>query len=400
MVGRIVRVLAVLVILASAVLATRIAYVGYGPGAGDRVVPDQVRFLQRAVARGDGARMQQLFPEGSFFLTALTTSAASGVSDPGSVRALRDELDSPASVAVFGSGMQPEHGIFQAGWSLSAAVDLATASQDPTDRADVDRRAAAVDAAFRSSTTGFLAAYPGQFWPCDSVVGAAALARAAVLLDRPEWLETVRRWRQTVMSAADPASGLLSHRVDDDGRALEAPRGSSQSIIQTFWPAISQALDGHPDTATWSRFVDTFVVREAGLVGVREYPRGQPGAGDVDSGPLILGVSASASVVTLAAARAVGDDRLASSLDREAELFGLPLAWPGGRRYVFGVLPVGDAFLAWARSRSVVGPPIAGNGPGAPWWPAMIALALLPGLLCFLVGWGFGWWRLTRPRAL
>lgn len=88
---------------------------------------------------------------------------------------------------------------------------------------------------------------------------------------------------------------------------------------------ISQSLDNRPDADTWSRFVETFVVREAGLVGVREYPQGQSGAGDVDSGPLVLGVSASASVVTLAAARTVGDTRLVQALDREAELLGLPI---------------------------------------------------------------------------
>lgn len=296
-------------------------------------------------------------------------------------------------MVVFGSGMQPEHGIFQAGWSLSVAVDLATVSQDRLDRADVARRAAAVDLAFRTSRTGFLASYPNQFWPCDSVVGAAALARAAVLLDRPRWLDTVRAWRETIGAAYDPATGLLPHRVDASGQALEGPRGSSQSIIQAFWPAITLALDDRPDPDVWSRFVDTFVVREAGLVGVREYPRGQAGAGDVDSGPLVLGVSASGSVVTLAAARAVGDHRLADALDREAELLGLPVPGPGGRRYAFGMLPVGDAFLAWVRSQQSVGPPVPTDEPGDPMWPAMIGLALLPGLLAAAL------WRQARKPA-
>lgn len=394
MAGRVVRVVALLIVLASTLLAGRIALVGYGPATGPRLLPDQIRFLDRAIARGEGSRMQQLFPEGAFFLTGLTASAASGVSDPASIRGLRDALDAPESVAIFGSGMQPEHGIFQAGWSLSVAVDLATASQDAADRADVARRAAAVAAAFRSSRSGFLAGYPDQFWPCDSVVGAAALARAAVLLDRPEWIGTVRAWRASITPAYDPGTGLLPHRVDARGQTLEGPRGSSQSIIQAFWPALSQALDGRPDSGTWSAFVDTFVVREAGLVGVREYPRGQAGAGDVDSGPLVLGVSASASVVTLAAARAVGDNRLANALDREAELIGVPLPGPDGRRYALGLLPVGDAFLAWARSRTAAGPPASVTEAPQPAWPAMIALTLLPALLVATL-----WRRLPRsPR--
>ena len=58
----------------------------------------------------------------------------------------------------------------------------------------------------------------------------------------------------------------------------------------------------------------------------------------------------------LAAARAMGDGPLSASLDREAELLGLPVGLAGQRRYAFGVLPVGDAFVAWARSRTPAAP--------------------------------------------
>ncbi len=379
------RSVAIALALVSLVLAARVGFIAYGPRPGAPQLAAQVRFLDAAIREGAGARMQQLFPEGDFFLTALTASAATAVPNPdlARVRQWRDQLDSPAAVAVFGSGMVPEHGIFQAGWSLSVAVDLAVVSAQPADRADVERRALVIDTALRSSRTGFLEGYPQQYWPCDSVVAASALARAALLLDRPGWLATVRGWRTTVSTAADPSTGLLPHRVDGAGRALDGPRGSSQSIIQAFWPTLSQAVDGAVDRAGWDRFREQFVVREAGLVGVREFPRAIDGAGDVDSGPLIFGVSASASVVTLAAARQGGDADLAVALDREAELLGLPLGWGGERRYAFGVLPVGDAFLAWTRSRPVE------PGPGdarqrtddRPLWPVMIGIALLPAMM-------------------
>ena len=45
--------------------AGRIAWVGYGPQPGASVTAEQVRFLQRSIAAGDGARMQRLFPEGT-----------------------------------------------------------------------------------------------------------------------------------------------------------------------------------------------------------------------------------------------------------------------------------------------------------------------------------------------
>jgi len=330
--------------------------------------------------------MQRLFPEGSFFLRALTAAAETALPEPdlNRSRALRDSLDAPESVAVFGSGMVPEHGIFAAGWSLMVAVEVAEASGAPADAEGVRRRAVVVEEALRGSRSGFLAGYPGQYWPCDTVV-AASLAAAAVLLDRPDWLSTVRAWREEVAGpsgAVGPSLGLLPHRVDVTGAALEGPRGSSQSIIQAFWPTIAWALGERPDERSWEQFRAVFVVREAGLVGVREYPLGTVGAGDVDSGPLPLGVSLSASAVTLAAARANGDSALAADLSREAELLGLPVSWAGTRRYVLGAIPVGDAFLAWARTRPLADPGTATVEPTPhPWWPLYFGVSLLPAAL-------------------
>ena len=299
--------------------------------------------------------------------------------------ATRDSLDAPESVAVFGSGMVPEHGIFAAGWSLMVAVEVARASGAPADAEAVRRRAVVVEEALRGSPSGFLAGYPGQYWPCDTVVAAASLASAAVLLDRPDWLATVRAWREQVAGPSGPVGpslGLLPHRVDATGAALEGPRGSSQSIIQAFWPTIGSALGERPDERSWELFRAAFVVREAGLVGVREYPLGTTGAGDVDSGPLPLGVSLSASAVTLAAARANGDSALAADLSREAELLGLPVSWAGTRRYAFGAVPVGDAFLAWARTRPLADPGTATVEPTPrPWWPLHFGVCLLPAAL-------------------
>lgn len=67
-----------------------------------------------------------------------------------------------------------------------------------------------------------------------------------------------------------------------------------------------------------------------GFAGIREYPVGFEGAGDVDSGPLLFGVSASASAFALAGARLYGDDGLSTQLLRTASLVGMPVE-AGGR---------------------------------------------------------------------
>jgi hypothetical protein len=123
-------------------------------------------------------------------------------------------------------------------------------------------------------------------------------------------------------------------------------------------------------------------------VGVREYPKGVGGRGDVDSGPLILGLGLSASVVTMGAAR-VQHDPLADRLAREGDLLGLPLSGLETKRYLFGTLPIGDAFLAWSASaRPLVAdddqPKLDGD---SFWWrrPWLPIIWLLPLILWGLV---------------
>lgn len=394
-------VLLALVLLLSLLATARTALVAYGPAADEDDLVAQIRFLDRAIAEGEDRRMQQFFPEGRFFTVVLTALAESSTPQA-DLRVLRERLavlDSADLTAPFGTGLTPEHGVFHAGWTLLLATEIARRSSDPDDLAAVRERADGVAAALTSEPSGFPTSYPGQRWPCDAVVAAAALARADALSPTPAWSQALARWRYAVLAALDPATRLLPHQVDARGRALDGPRGSSQAIIQTFWPDVALRLDGNPDPATWQRFVRAFVDRRAGLVGVREYPRDVTGASDVDSGPLVLGISASASAVALAAARRAGDIDLAEALDREAELLGLGLTWGGQRRYAAGVLPVGDAFLAWARSQPT-GVPHPSEAP-APWWSALVGLSLAPGLLAAagLAALVRGGSRIPRARA-
>jgi hypothetical protein len=105
------------------------------------------------------------------------------------------------------------------------------------------------------------------------------------------------------------------------------------------------------------------------------------GAGDVDSGPLPLGISLSATAVTLGAAQVHGDAPLAGALANYGELAGLPLGTPWTKRYAFGLLPIGDAFLAWSKTARpwVATLPAPPSAVISPWWrvPLLSILSLL-----------------------
>jgi hypothetical protein len=350
----------------------------------------QLTFLRAALDDGADEQAQQLFPEGYFFLHVLygLSWVELGLREP-SDEALRESrwalaaLDTPAGRAPFSAGLTPSYGVFYRGWTnwLRGGV-LRLQPADHRDPAELARFAAdssALGAAFDASASPFLMAYPGQAWPVDSTVAIASLRLHDSLHDSrlpPAFEVTVRRWLDGVRQRLDPRTGLLPHRVDPTtGQPDEVARGSSQSVIQRF------LIDVDPTFAReqYQRFRDLFVVSPLGLgPAVREYPVGLDGPSDVDSGPLPLGISLSATVVTLGAAQAQGDTRLAGALANYGELVGVPIDTPWTKRYAFGLLPIGDAFLAWSHTAR----PWVSLVPPAPpssvaWWWRLPLLGLL-----------------------
>ena len=81
-----------------------------------------------------------------------------------------------------------------------------------------------------------------------------------------------------------------------------------------------------------------------GFGAIREYAAGHTGVGDVDSGPVVLGVSVAATGFALAPARAMGRGDMFTRLYRTTDLFGLPITRDGRRRFAVGG-PIGNALL-------------------------------------------------------
>lgn len=378
----------------------------------ERVGPDvvaQLDYLKGALEDGAGEQMQGLFPEGYFFSyvlyglswveVGLREATGSELHEQAleEARWALERLDSPAGRAAFAPTLDPPHGVFYVGWSnwLRGGILLLQPAEgrDAREVARFERDCIALAEAFERSATPFLTSYPRQAWPVDSVVGVAALRLHDRLLP-PRFAATVEDWLEEAQKRLDPATGLLAHTSDPlTGEPWQGARGSSQSIIARFLLEIDPEW-GHEQYAL---FRQHFVTTRLGVPAVLEYPSGTSGVADVDSGPLILGVSLSATVVTLGSALVQGDRQLAEPLLHSGEVLGLPITWDNKKRYAFGVMPVGDAFLVWSKNARpwLARPPSTGSGsaslpPVASWWWRLpwhgVSLLLVVGL----------WWRLRR----
>ncbi len=372
------------------------------PADGAPAVRRQMAFLRDELESGAAEQAQRQFPEGYLFLYALygLTAVHLGLDSPPSSRAdeLADArwalaaLETDAGRAPFAGDMQPELGVFYRGWTnwlRGGILHLQPpATRDAAEAERFEADSAELAAAFDESAVPFLQSYPGRAWPVDSTVAMASLSLHDKLFP-PRYDTTIIRWVAGVRANLDPATGLVPHTADPDtGAPTAGARGTSQSLINRFLPEI----DTEFASGQYVRFRELFLNSPLGLgPAVREYPHGTDGPADVDSGPLPLGISLSATVVTLGAARVHGDASLAGGLGNFGDAAGLPLDTLSTRRYAFGARPIGDAFLAWAKSdRQWVGespkPPSAISW----WWR-------LPLLLVFLIV-GAAPWLLSAIR--
>lgn len=322
-----------------------------------------LRYLEGEMTDGLATRMQGYYPEGFVFANALyglawcNIAANAGADSALYLHAMNQArtayraIDSDEGRNVFTPALDPPYGVFYNGWRNVLLGEIVAARREsrPAEDSLFAVQCDAIADAFVRSSTPFLPSYPDQAWPADAVVAAASLAHH----DRhfsPRYKAVLGRWRSLVEERLDAATGLIPHAVHStNGFPLEGARGSSQSLMLCFLPLIDSGFGA----AQYAGYREAFLTTWFGLPAVREYPHGVEGEGDVDSGPVLLSVGAAASVVGVGTLRTNGDVCRATEHVRTIDALGFPWSSSDERRYFFGLLPIGDIFLAWARSLPV-----------------------------------------------
>jgi len=163
-------------------------------------------------------------------------------------------------------------------------------------------------------------------------------------------------WRARFESLRDPNTGLLIQSVHfETGQTIDGPRGSGTALATYF---LSFVYDDQ-SRALYDAMRGTMRQNLLGFAAMREYPPGVEGRGDIDSGPVLLGVSISATGFSLAGARIHDDPETFAALWSTAYLFGAPVDHEDTRHFALGG-PLGDALifaLVTARPSDTWSPP-------------------------------------------
>ena len=191
-----------------------------------------------------------------------------------------------------------------------------------------------------ASPTGLIETYPGETWPPDvaAVAGSIGLHARATGRDRHAELAT---FSQRFASCAIDASGYLVQRVRSGSCApMDAPRGSGTAVASYFLSFADPALSARLHDALHRNGRRSLL----GFGGLYEYAPGFSGKGDVNAGPIVLGVSVGATGFGIASARVHRDRELFTELYRTASFFGVPTSRDGERPFAVGGA-LGNALL-------------------------------------------------------
>lgn len=324
----------------------------------DMDVLHQLYFLRDALHQGAATDMQQIYPEGFVLmhvLYGLTWSDWAATLPPNSSLAKQavqevtwayDQIDSEAGKSIFDASLQPSYGAFYAGWRnylLGKKLSLQPSRQRlPADIQNFTAQCNDIASAIANHASPFPASYDRAAWPADGVIGVASLSLHDKILP-PRYRATIQHWLSGIVTRLDTATGLIPHAVDSTGAALEGARGSSQSLIHSFLPEIDSAFAAQQ----FKQYKKQFLTTRLGLPAIREYPPGKEGSGDIDAGPILFQIGGAATLVGVRAMQKNGDEATAQAIRQCIEAFGLPTQPGNSKQYLFGQLPMADAFIAW-----------------------------------------------------
>lgn len=306
-----------------------------------RSIENQITFLSKLLEDGYDDVLQQRFPEGKMFsnaLLGLSTIEYANHNEMYSKRyaSLVDtcilRMLSKEARNGFDISMNPQYGMFYNGWTL---LVINTYSQSPLSKyteitevlssksKEIEQRLQ--DA--QEDSIHVLDTYSGSNWPADNLIGLVSLKNKYLQKD----------WLNTILKTTKDQEELIHHA----GLNRHKARGSSSAMITYCLSKIAPAFAKEYNSIYRARFVDSFLRVDL----VLEHTDGS-NIMDVDSGPVIFGYGASATVMNIKTQASLGRINGRNSWAM-MNLIGLPINLFGQKYYLLKQEPMLDLFLLW-----------------------------------------------------
>jgi hypothetical protein len=320
----------------------------------------KLNFLEKEIKEKALAdKMQEMYPEGFIFTYALyglawceLASVHPNLKSKAIHEALYayEKINSEAGKLNFFPTANLKFGIFYNGWSnylLSKILLL-----DKTNRKltlEFEKNCNEIITALNNCESPYLESYTGASWPADMIVGMASVSHFNGIIDN-RYQKDIKSWLSRIDTLLDSYTGLIPHSVyPNNGKMLEGARGSSMSLIIKFFSEI----DKNYSKKLYERYQKYFMETILGLPYIREYPKGKNGTGDIDSGPVIFDIGSAGTIVSIGTHASMQELNLSHQQYAVIDAFGLSYTIKERKKYLFGLLPIVDAFIVWSKASSL-----------------------------------------------
>lgn len=306
-----------------------------------RAIENQITFLSEILGDGYDDKLQQRFPEGKIFSNALLALSIIEYSDHHGINSkhyasIVDQcvirMLSNNAKASFDVNIKPKYGMFYNGWTLLVINTYrASTLNEQSDIKDLlNKESNQIEERLQQAQTDSLRVldtYSGSNWPADNLIGLVSLSDKS--------LQTI--WLDLIQKATNNTEGLIHHA----GFNPNEVRGSSSALITYCLGRISPNKAQTYNLIYRNQFVDSFL----GLDLVFEH-YDHSSVMDVDSGPIIFGYGASATVMNVKTQASLGlrNGKRSWAL---LNLLGLPVNLFGKKYYLLQQEPMLDLFLLW-----------------------------------------------------
>jgi hypothetical protein len=308
----------------------------------NRSIRNQINYLSNIIDNGYDDTLQERFPEGKLFsncLLALSTIEycdKNGKSNQRYAHIVDNcirRIESEKAVASFDQDLNPEYGMFYQGW-----FKLICTSYNKSKLINFSKISELVKIKSKEINSNFyqiqfdslriIDTYLESNWPADNLVGIATFQDDSL---RSEWIELL-------LYTTEHPSGLIHHSESQK----QTIRGSSTAMMTYF---LNKSR--YPNAEAYNvKFKAFFIDSYLGVQLVKENID-NINTMDVDSGPILFGYGASATIMNIKTQASFGHTN-AKTTWAAMNLISLPINLLGKKYLLLKKEPMLDLFMLWA----------------------------------------------------
>jgi len=294
------------------------------------------------MSKGYDNILQRRFPEGKLFSNAIFSLSVIEFCDAYNLdsESYADIVDrninrilSQEALRIFNPKMEPKFGMFYNGWTLyvlnsykeNRLFKHSGIKEEILDHSSIlEKRLLDI----QRDSIQILNSYWDTNWPADNLIGIVAIRDTLIQ----------NKWLDYILQTTEHKSGLIHH----EGSQKSVIRGSSQAMISFCL----EQMNYKNSTDYNQKFKDLFLNEYLGIQMVKENENGSD-VMDMDSGPVLFGYGASATVMNIKTQASHGDNKPRRTWAL-MNTISLPVNFFKRKYYLFKKEPMFDMFMLWS----------------------------------------------------